>query len=74
VYVIKEVAVGRKYFKDPSFDRWDLVNNIEEATKFETYEKAKKIEEAINLASLFTYWDFDEIPPKAEAILYKVEE
>ena len=52
-----------KYFVNPSYERWDFTDNIEEATKFERFEEANEMKEIIDRAVFATYWDWSDIEP-----------
>lgn len=60
------VEPSGKYFKDPSFERWELTKDIQLATIFYSWREATKMKETIERAILHTYWDFSDIIPYPE--------
>lgn len=61
VYVIKEPTGC--YFVEPSRISWDLTENINKATQFDTLKEVNKAKKMLDSAIGGTYWDYDDIIP-----------
>lgn len=66
-YILQEKTC-KEYFVDPSYQSWSFTDNIEEATTFDDIQEAFNKAHAVNVASLHTFWEHDEITPKAIVI------
>lgn len=61
-------AYPGKYFKQSSMDSWTFTENPAEADSFFTEKEAKEHANALDLAILYTYWDYTDIPPKPNVV------
>ncbi|MMZ43606.1 hypothetical protein D1872_51680 [compost metagenome] len=64
MFVLKDLN-NKKYYKNPSFRSWELVDSSDQATTFETMKEAMEMKDTVNHAISLTFWDYDDIVPSA---------